>query len=74
MNGEVERHHLIRDSLELEIQALRQRLSTVQNFSDIVDSENIKAGHTEDQMSRSKVLLAFFLVVFGCCYCCFCFD
>ncbi|GAY35574.1 hypothetical protein CUMW_017130 [Citrus unshiu] len=52
MNGEVERHHLIRDSLELEIQALRQRLSTVQNFSDIVDSENINAGHTEDQMSR----------------------
>ncbi|KAH9766437.1 kinesin-like protein KIN-12C [Citrus sinensis] len=52
MNGEVERHHLIRDSLELEIQALRRRLSTVQNFSDIVDSENINAGHTEDQMSR----------------------
>ncbi|KAK3190165.1 hypothetical protein Dsin_029726 [Dipteronia sinensis] len=52
MDEEVERHRLIRNSLELELQAFRERLSTVENFPDIVDSENINAEHSEDQMSR----------------------
>ncbi|KAL5781898.1 hypothetical protein ACOSP7_006927 [Xanthoceras sorbifolium] len=52
MDEEVERHRLIRDSLELELQAFRQRLSIVENFPDIVDSENTNAEHTEGQMSR----------------------
>ncbi|CAL1397532.1 unnamed protein product [Linum trigynum] len=40
MDKEVERHRLIRESSELELQTLRQRLSAVENFADIVDSEN----------------------------------
>lgn len=61
MDEEVERHQLMRDSLELEIQSLRQRLSTVESFPDILDSGNTNTEHTEDQMSRSEVLLAFFM-------------
>ncbi|KAK2647075.1 hypothetical protein Ddye_022270 [Dipteronia dyeriana] len=52
MDEEVERHRLIRNSLELELQAFRDRLSTVENFADIVDSENTNAEHSEGQMSR----------------------
>ncbi|TXG71464.1 hypothetical protein EZV62_000043 [Acer yangbiense] len=52
MDEEVERHRLIRNSLELELQAFRERLSTVENFPDIVDSENTTAEHSEGQMSR----------------------
>ncbi|CAK7326258.1 unnamed protein product [Dovyalis caffra] len=47
MNDEVERHRLIRDSLELELQTLRQRLSTVENITDIADSVQ-----NEDSISR----------------------
>ncbi|XP_065863918.1 kinesin-like protein KIN-12C [Euphorbia lathyris] len=59
MNDEVERHRLIRESLEVELQALRQRLLTVENFSDAVDSGNISSVIKEDPMSRylhSKLL------------------
>lgn len=52
MNGEVDRHQLIRKSLEHEIQEMRKRLSTFENFSDAVGSFNRNAGHTEDQSSR----------------------
>ncbi|PRQ39572.1 putative plus-end-directed kinesin ATPase [Rosa chinensis] len=59
MDDEVERHRLIRDALELELQALRQRLSTVENFTENADSENTKAEEDEDLISRqlqSKLL------------------
>ncbi|KAL5538433.1 hypothetical protein UlMin_042978 [Ulmus minor] len=53
MNDEVERHRFIRDSLELELQALRQRLSTVENLTENVDSENTTAEQqTQNQISR----------------------
>ncbi|XP_031256347.1 kinesin-like protein KIN-12C [Pistacia vera] len=52
MDEEVERHQLMRESLQLEIQSLRQRLSTVESFPDILDSGNTNSEHTEDQMSR----------------------
>lgn len=52
MDDDVERHRLIRDALELELQALRQRLSTVENFTENADSENIKAEQVEDLISR----------------------
>ncbi|CAN1806259.1 Kinesin-like protein KIN-12C [Linum perenne] len=39
MDKEVERHRFIRESLELELQTLRQRLSAVETFADCVDSE-----------------------------------
>lgn len=54
VDGEVERHRLIRDSLELELQALRQRLSTVENFTDIVDTTVTNIGPAEDQVSRKR--------------------
>lgn len=59
VDGEVERHRLIRDSLELELQALRQRLSTVENFTDIVDTTVTNIGPAEDQVSRLNMLLNF---------------
>ncbi|TQD96897.1 hypothetical protein C1H46_017502 [Malus baccata] len=52
MNDEVERHRLIRDALELELQALRHRLYTVENFSEHMDSENINGEQAEDLISR----------------------
>lgn len=60
MDKEVERHRLIRDSLELELQALRQRLSTVESCSDITGLEN-SSENNEAQMSRSKLLLVMLL-------------
>lgn len=59
MDEEVERHQSIRDSLEMEIQALRRRLSTVENFTDIVDSENSNSAQNEDLISRSGVISFF---------------
>ncbi|XP_050372198.1 kinesin-like protein KIN-12C [Argentina anserina] len=59
MDDEVERHRLIRDALELELQALRQRLSTVKSFTENADSENTKTEEDEDLISRqlkSKLL------------------
>lgn len=52
MDDEVERHRLIRDSLELELKALKQRLLTVENLTENVDSENTNVEHTENQISR----------------------
>ena len=58
MDEEVERHRLIRDSLELELQALRQRLASVENFTENVDSGNSNVEHTEEHISRSVMLLS----------------
>ncbi|KAJ6720892.1 KINESIN-LIKE PROTEIN KIN-12C ISOFORM X1 [Salix viminalis] len=52
MNDEVERHRLIRDSLELELRTLRQRLLTVENTTDIADSENAISVQNEDSITR----------------------
>ncbi|KAF3456467.1 hypothetical protein FNV43_RR01117 [Rhamnella rubrinervis] len=52
MDDEVERHRLIRDSLELELQSLRQRLSTVENLTENVDSQNTNAEQTQTQIFR----------------------
>jgi len=56
MKDEVERHRLIRDSLELELRTLRQRLSTVENITDIADSENANSVQKEDSITRRVVL------------------
>lgn len=64
MDEEVERHRLIRNSLELELQALRQRMLTVESFT-----ENTNVEQTEDQLSRSGLLLAFFIHILGVCLC-----
>ncbi|XP_057959011.1 kinesin-like protein KIN-12C isoform X2 [Malania oleifera] len=59
MNGEVDRHQLIRDSLEQEIQSLRQRLLSVEYFAENIDSENLNAEEIDHQISRklhSKLL------------------
>ncbi|KAK6265212.1 hypothetical protein QUC31_016049 [Theobroma cacao] len=52
LDEEVERHRLIRNSLEHELQALRDRLSKVDNFADVVHSVNSNAEQTEDLTSR----------------------
>ncbi|XVF62368.1 hypothetical protein PTKIN_Ptkin09bG0002100 [Pterospermum kingtungense] len=52
LDEEVERHRLIRNSLEHELQALRDRLSKVDNFTDIVHSVDSNAEQTEDLISR----------------------
>ncbi|XVE82347.1 hypothetical protein DITRI_Ditri15bG0141200 [Diplodiscus trichospermus] len=52
LDEEVERHRLIRNSLEHELQALRDRLSKVDKFSGIVHSVNSNVEQTEDLISR----------------------
>ncbi|XP_050216404.1 kinesin-like protein KIN-12C isoform X2 [Mercurialis annua] len=52
MDEEVERHKLVRESLELELQALRDRLLTAGNFTDIINSVNATAAQSEDPVSR----------------------
>ncbi|XP_010555154.1 PREDICTED: kinesin-like protein KIN-12C isoform X2 [Tarenaya hassleriana] len=49
MDAEVERHRMIRDSSETELQTLRQRLLRVENF-------NLDIDECEDKTSRSKEL------------------
>lgn len=57
MDEEVERHRIMRDSLELEIQALRQRLSTVENYAENRESEHSTSERPADyQLSRSEFL------------------
>ncbi|XAR56945.1 hypothetical protein NMG60_11024920 [Bertholletia excelsa] len=52
MEEEVEKHKFIRDSLELELQALKQRMITVENFTEIMGSENSSFEQSEDYLSR----------------------
>ncbi|KAJ8766501.1 hypothetical protein K2173_022560 [Erythroxylum novogranatense] len=52
MSEEVERHRLMRDSLEMELRCLRHRLSTVENLSDVMDSENREFSNNEHHISR----------------------
>lgn len=58
MNEEVERHRVIRDSLELELQVLRQMLSSVENFTENADSGNSITQQPEDHISMSVLLLS----------------
>ena len=58
MDEEVERHRLIRDSMELELQSLRQRLASVENFTENVDSGIGNSEHAEEHISRSVLLLS----------------
>lgn len=54
MEEEVERHQIIRDSSEVELQALRERVLTVKNITENSDSENSTSEPpAEDQLSRS---------------------
>ncbi|KAK1387409.1 Kinesin motor domain-containing protein [Heracleum sosnowskyi] len=57
MNEEVERHRIMSDSLELETQALRQRLLTVENYAENRESEHFSGERPAgDQLSRSLEL------------------
>ncbi|KAM7279737.1 hypothetical protein ACFE04_006871 [Oxalis oulophora] len=58
MDDEIERHRLMRNSLEAELQALRRRLSAVENLTDIMDSENsIWQGEAQTHRQlRSKLM------------------
>ncbi|CAN0855136.1 Kinesin-like protein KIN-12E [Linum grandiflorum] len=52
MDKEVERYRFIRESLELELQTLRQRLSAVETYADIVDSEQKGTDRNGDTTTR----------------------
>ncbi|PWA46552.1 kinesin motor domain-containing protein [Artemisia annua] len=52
MEEELERHHRIRDSLEVELQSVSQRLLTVESFRSSSDSDNNIFDQPEDQISR----------------------
>ncbi|KAL0376306.1 UNVERIFIED_CONTAM: Kinesin-like protein KIN-12C, partial [Sesamum calycinum] len=54
MEEEVEKQRLIRDSLELELQALRHRLLTVEGLTESMVSENSNTALLEDRLSRSR--------------------
>nr|GLL26017.1 kinesin-like protein KIN-12C isoform X2 [Ipomoea trifida] len=53
MEEEVEQHHMIRESLELELQALKERLLTVENFTEKLELKNSGSQLTKDQFPRS---------------------
>lgn len=52
MEMEVENQRLIRDSLELELQALRERLLTVEDLTECMSSDNSCSAAFEGQFSR----------------------
>lgn len=52
MEEDVEKQRLIKDSLELEIQALRDRLLTVEDLTECMTSENSCNAVFEEQLSR----------------------
>lgn len=52
MEEEVEQHHMIRESLELELQALKERLLTVENFTEKLELKNSGSQLTKDQFPR----------------------
>ncbi|XP_038705278.1 kinesin-like protein KIN-12C isoform X2 [Tripterygium wilfordii] len=52
MDNEVGKYHLIRDSLEEELQALRARLLVFERFTNIVESDDQTAQETVEQTSR----------------------
>ncbi|KAL6548172.1 hypothetical protein OROGR_008593 [Orobanche gracilis] len=53
MEEEVEKQGMLRDSLELELQSLRNRLLTVEDFTESMTSENSSTTISEDHLSRS---------------------
>ncbi|KAG8658950.1 hypothetical protein MANES_03G210501v8 [Manihot esculenta] len=57
MDEEVERHRLIRESLELELQALRHRLSTVDNFPDTLAADNTQYSKLELHEAHNQIRL-----------------
>ncbi|KAL7104710.1 hypothetical protein ACP275_07G001000 [Erythranthe tilingii] len=54
MEEEVEKQRLIRDSLEVELQALRHRLLTVEDLTESMASETSSTSQLEDQFSRKS--------------------
>ncbi|CAA2988871.1 Hypothetical predicted protein [Olea europaea subsp. europaea] len=52
MGEEIEKHRVIRDSLELELQGLRERLLTVEDLTETLNSDNSSTTLSEDLISR----------------------
>lgn len=52
MEEEVEKQRLIRNSLELELQALRERLLTVEDLTECMSSDNSCSAVIEEKISR----------------------
>lgn len=65
MEEEVERHQIIRDSSELEVQALRDRLLTV-TIDGNSDSENSSERLAEGRLSRYEMPNLFYIKIFNC--------
>ncbi|CAN8259017.1 unnamed protein product [Cochlearia groenlandica] len=59
MDEEVKRHRTTQDSLETELQALRQRLFRFENFTGAMVPTNDGAKEYESQISRSVILIIF---------------
>jgi len=64
MEEEVQKHKLIRDSLELELQALKQRMLTVEGFTENMGSESSDVEQQPHyQILRSEVMLSLNIVL-----------
>lgn len=59
MEEEIQKHCTINDTLELELQALRCRLSTVEDFTESMQSDGTNSAVLEDQLSRKLHIKAF---------------
>lgn len=60
MDEEVGRHHLIRDSLEMKLQALKERLHAV-SLPQNADSDDTAVQQIEEPISRLEIFLIYIL-------------
>ncbi|XP_056168163.1 kinesin-like protein KIN-12C isoform X2 [Syzygium oleosum] len=54
MDQDVEKHRIIRDSLEKELQGLRKRLATVESFTENQDLASVNGRYSEDHLPRNE--------------------
>lgn len=67
MEEDVERHHMARDVLEVELQALRERLQLVESISEEFDLRNSSREPSEYQLSRCAGLSSLSHIIFVSC-------
>ncbi|XP_075476802.1 kinesin-like protein KIN-12C isoform X2 [Primulina tabacum] len=59
MEEEIQKHCTLKETLELELQALRRRLSTVEDFTESMQSDSTNSVLIEDQLSSKLHVKAF---------------
>lgn len=71
MDQDVEKHRIIRDSLEMELQGLRKRLARVESFAENQDIASVNGRYSEDHLPRSALAFSSLPLNFSFSYFCF---